>query len=106
MSGPIEDIPVHVCRVPGCRTIWLADPNMWEDVRRCPKCGAYEPPPPSDSPDMFGTSSPRGLSFALDLELSVTIPYRSIDPSGAGEPEVIMTQVLGGTAASCAHRIS
>jgi len=39
MAGPIVDIPVHVCRVRRCRTIWLADPNIWENVEVCPKCG-------------------------------------------------------------------
>jgi rRNA maturation endonuclease Nob1 len=47
MSGPIEDIPVHVCRASKCgkiapyiRTLWLADPAMRDDTDICPRCGS------------------------------------------------------------------
>lgn len=39
MSGPIEDMPLYVCRV--CGTVHMGDEHMYEEPERCPKCGAY-----------------------------------------------------------------
>lgn len=39
MSGPIVDMPVHVCRQ--CLAIWIEDDQMYDNPGRCPRCGAY-----------------------------------------------------------------
>jgi hypothetical protein len=93
MSGPISDTPVHVCRVPGCRTIWVADPNIWEDIARCPKCGS----------DSYDIKEPEGEGGAglISLDLGVTppvipptIPYATIVQT---VPLDISHEVLSGT---------
>lgn len=38
MSGDIEDLPIRVC--PACATVYMADDRIYEDVDRCPRCGA------------------------------------------------------------------
>jgi len=40
MSG-ITDMPIRVCPWPGCRAVWVEDPNMYEDTDRCPECGRF-----------------------------------------------------------------
>ena len=44
MSGPIQDLPLRVCRK--CQAIFMEDDRMYEEPERCPKCGAY----PDDVP--------------------------------------------------------
>ena len=42
MSG-ITDLPIRVCN--RCEAVWMEDPQMYEDVDRCPKCGVMAKAP-------------------------------------------------------------
>jgi len=39
MPETITDLPIRVCRV--CMATWMEDPQMYDEVDRCPHCGTY-----------------------------------------------------------------
>ncbi len=49
MADQVDAMPVRICD--RCAAVYIEDARMYEDVNRCPHCGAYLAPDPPEPPE-------------------------------------------------------